>query len=180
MTKADAISIFISHANYVAGGQVSAEERSELADEFFGFIGAIMRGTRAIFRGELEEHDVTWPQLHMLKMVKRRERTTVTDLSNSLIVAAPTASKMIDGLCGKGLLRKEKDPDDHLVTLVVLTRKSRGLLDNLLKAQSEVMAEVFAGEDTSELARNIESLSRIAGKWSAAAEKKTRKGEKHE
>jgi MarR family 2-MHQ and catechol resistance regulon transcriptional repressor len=159
---------------------VRVDERSELAEEFFLFIGAIMRGTRAIFRSELEENDVTWPQFHLLKMVKHRDRTTVTELSNSLMIAAPTASRMIDGLCTKGLLRKEKDPKDHRVTLVVLTRKSKVLLDDLLRAQSEVMADVFAGEDTSELARNMKSLGRISGKWLAIAEKKTRKGEKNE
>lgn len=159
---------------------MSADERSELAEEFFLFIGAIMRGTRAIFRSELEECDVTWPQFHLLKTVKRRERTTVTELSHSLMIAAPTASRMIDGLCAKGLLKKEKDPEDQRVTLVVLTHKSRRLLDNLLKAQREVMAEVFAGEDASQLAGNIESLSRIADNWSATAEKKARKGGKHD
>lgn len=175
MTKTAHDNILFSYANYVCGGRVSGDERSRLAEEFLLFIGTIMRGTRAIFRRELEAYDVTWPQFHLLKMVKHRDRTTVTELSNSLMIAAPTASRMIDGLCAKGLLKKEKDPEDHRVTLVVLTRKSKGLLDNLSKAQSEVMAEVFAGEDTSELARNMESLSRIAGKWSATAEKKSKK-----
>jgi DNA-binding MarR family transcriptional regulator len=118
---------------------------------------------------------VTWPQFSLLKVVKRSGRMTVTELSNSLMVAPPTGSRMIDGLCSKGLLAKEKDPDDHRVTLVVLTRKSKGLLDNLLALQSQVMAEVLEDEDTEELARNMESLRRIAGKWLLVAEKKARK-----
>jgi hypothetical protein len=46
--------------------------------------------------------------------------------------------------------------------------------------QSQVMAEVLADEDTAELARNMESLGRIAAKWLAIAEKKARKGEKND
>lgn len=167
-----------SHANNVCGRPVSEDERSRLADEFLLFVGTMMRGTGAIFRRELDAYDVTWPQFSLLKVVKRSGRMTVTELSNSLMVAPPTGSRMIDGLCSKGLLAKEKDPDDHRVTLVVLTRKSKGLLDNLLALQSQVMAEVLEDEDTGELARNMESLRRIAGKWLAVAEKKARKGEK--
>ena len=158
---------------------MTEHERSRLADEFLGFIGTMMRGTRAIFRRELEACDMTWPQFSLLKVVKKHSgRMTVTELSNSLMVAPPTGSRMIEGLCSKGLLAKEKDPDDHRVTLVVLTEKSRGLMDKLIELQSQVMSEVLEGEDTRELARNMKSLKRIADKWLAVAEKKARKGEK--
>ena len=93
-------------------------------------------------------------------------------------VFQPSGSRMIEGLCSKGRLAKEKDPDDHRVTLVVLTEKSRGLMDKLIELQSQVMSEVLEGEDTRELARNMKSLKRIADKWLAVAEKKARKGEK--
>ena len=158
---------------------MTERERSRLADEFLGLIGTMMRGTRAIFRRELEACDMTWPQFSLLKVVKKHSgRMTVTELSNSLMIAPPTGSRMIEGLCSKGLLAKEKDPDDHRVTLVVLTEKSRGLMDKLIELQSQVMSEVLEGEDTRELARNMKSLKRIADKWLAVAEKKARKGEK--
>jgi DNA-binding MarR family transcriptional regulator len=151
-------------------------ERSALAEEFLLFIGVIIRGMDAIFRREMEEYEVTWPQVHMLKVVKYADRLTVTELSNSLMIAAPTASRMIDGLCSKGLLKKEKDSSDQRVSIVVTTPKSERLLDNLLELQSQVMAEVFEGEDPEELAKTIKSLSRFAGKWRVALESKAKKG----
>ena len=154
---------------------MSEDERAQLADEFLLFVGTMMRGTGAIFRRELDTYDVTWPQFSLLKVVKHSGRMTVTELSNSLMVAPPTGSRMIEGLCAKGLLAKQKDPDDHRVTLVVMTPKSEGLLENLLKMQRQVIAEVLEEEDTEELERNIQSLRRIAGKWLSVAEKKARK-----
>lgn len=176
LTKHMTNPIFVSHAKYVCGSPVKDESRSELADEFLLFVSTLFRGMGAIFRRMMEEYDVTWPQFHMLKMVWHSDRMTVTELSNSLMIAAPTASRMIDGLCAKGLLEKAKDPCDQRVALIRLTPKSEMLLLDLRELQNKVVSEVLEGEDTEELQRNIRSLSRIAGKWQATVEKTARKG----
>jgi DNA-binding MarR family transcriptional regulator len=155
---------------------VNAESRSELAEEFLQFIGTVIRGMGAVFRRETEKYDITWPQFHLLKMVKRADRITVTELSNSLMIAPPTASRMIDGLCSKGLLVKAKDSSDQRVTLVKLTPKSQRLLDKLFELQNQALAGVLEGEDIEELRRDITNLSRITDKWLATIETTSKKG----
>lgn len=152
------------------------EKARELADEFVRGIGKAMRSMGAIFRVEMEKRDVTWPQFHMLKFVSDRPEPTVTDISNLMMIAAPTASRMIDSLCGKGLLRKEKSGDDHRVTVVRLTEKSRRLLGELMDLQSEIVVEVFDGEDAESLEAFTTRLSGIADRWYEVAESKTRTG----
>jgi DNA-binding MarR family transcriptional regulator len=153
-----------------------ADDRSELIAEFLQSFGTMVRGMNAIFGRELESYGVTWPQFHLLKVVKRSQRVTVTELSNSLLVAAPTASRMIEGLCSKGLLAKEKDELDHRVIIVRLTPESSSLLDRLLKLQNEVARAAFSDESTKDLEKVAKSLGRVAGKLHGTAERKVRKG----
>lgn len=155
---------------------MGVDDRSQLIAEFLQSFGTMVRGMNATFGRELEEYGVTWPQFHLLKVVKRSERITVTELSNSLLVAAPTASRMIEGLCSKGLLSKQKDAVDHRVILVRLTPQSSALLDRLLEMQNEVAGTAFADESTEDLEKVVKSLGRVAGKLHDTAESKVRKG----
>lgn len=149
--------------------------RRGLSEKFLSSIGKIMRGMHAIFRREMEEYEVTWPQFHMLKVVTARGGIGVTELSNILMIAAPTASRMIDGLCSKGLLEKEKDPGDQRVTLIHATEKGELLMKKLAEMQIHVMEEVFEGIDDAGLEESIEHLAEIADKWFALGEQRARR-----
>jgi MarR family transcriptional regulator, organic hydroperoxide resistance regulator len=140
-------------------------ERQELVEELMLAVGKIMRGMRAIFRREMERYEVTWPQFHLLKLVRSSKGITVTELSHTLMISAPTTSRMIDGLCAKGLLEKEKDTRDHRVTRLRLSDKSESLLKTLTELQDEILLEVFADEDKATLRGTVSHLSRITDKW---------------
>jgi DNA-binding MarR family transcriptional regulator len=150
---------------------VKVSRRQELVEEFLRGIGMMVRGMDAIFRKEMERYEVTWPQFYLMKAVKRADGITVTELSNQMMITAPTASRMIDGLCSKGLLDKVKDTADHRVTRLNLTPKSRDLVQTLTAMQNRVMMEVFEGEETAELERTVDHLGRIAGRWLDLGEK---------
>ncbi len=162
--------------NIMKGRDLVDDTRAQLAEEFLLFIRQMMRGTYFIFHEELDRHAVTWPQFHLLKVVNTRGEVRVTELSNMLMISAPTASRMIDGLVAKGILAKEKDPEDHRVALVRLTDKSEALLADLMSLQNEVMAEVFEGEETADLERTIHHLGDIGRRWSETSEKRAGKG----
>lgn len=139
--------------------------RQELVEEFVLSVGKMMRGMRAIFRREMERYDVTWPQFHVLKFVRDGDGITVMELSHMLMISAPTTSRMIDGLCSKGLLEKEKDAQDHRVTRLRLSAQSQGLLKALTDLQDKILLEVFAEEDSAELERTVSHIGSITDKW---------------
>ena len=145
--------------------------REELAEEFMASAGRIMRGMSAIFRREMERYEVTWPQFHLLKLVKNSDGITVTDVSHRLMISAPTASRMIDALCSKGLLERVKDSGDHRVTRLKLGARSESLMDTLTELQNKVMYEVFKEEDESELEGMVSLLSRITDRWLETVER---------
>lgn len=140
-------------------------KQEELVEELMLSVGKMVRGMRAMFRREMERYDVTLPQFHMLKFVRDGDGITVMELSLMLMISAPTTSRMIDGLCSKGLLEKEKDEHDHRVTRLRLSAQSEGLLKALTDLQDNIWLEVFAEEDTAELQRTVSHIGRITDKW---------------
>lgn len=139
--------------------------REELAEEFLRSIGKFVRGMNAIFRKEIEKYQVTWPQFYLMKAVKNAGGMTVTEVSNRMMVSAPTASRMIDGLCAKGLLEKAKDSDDHRITQVLPTPESEELVVTLTALQHRLMLDIFRREKESDLERTVGHLSDITDRW---------------
>lgn len=153
------------------------DKRAELAGEFMLSIEKLMKGTGVIFRSVLEDYGVTHAQFHLLMVTKGRGKTTVTEISRLLMIAPPTASRMIEGLCAKGLLKKEKDASDHRITRVSLTGKSKRLVTDLTERRARVLTEVFKGEDEKELELTVSHLGRITDSCVSTVETRARKGQ---
>ncbi len=147
----------------------------ELVERFMLSMGKIVRGMSAIFRHEMERYEVTWPQFHVLRFAKREGPVTVTDISNMLMISAPTASRMIESLCAKGYLRKAKDDADHRMARIEATREGASLVSKLAELQDRVMNEVFAEEEEAELQKTVEHLGRITDRWLEIAERTAKK-----
>jgi DNA-binding MarR family transcriptional regulator len=125
----------------------------------------------------LEDYGVTHAQFHLLMVVKGRGQTNVTEISRLLMIAPPTASRMIEGLCTKGLLKKQKDASDHRVMRVSLTNKSKRLVTDLTERRARVLTEVFRGEDEKELKQTIGHLGRITDSCISTMESRARRGQ---
>jgi DNA-binding MarR family transcriptional regulator len=143
--------------------------RSDLAEEFFSSIRKMLWGIRIIFREEMDKNGVTLPQLHLLGAIKDRGRATVCELSRYLMVAAPTTSRMIDGLCAKGFLRKERDQLDHRVTRLTLTGKSYRLLQDVTEFRNRTLDGILEGESDEEFRRTVDHLAELSDRWMAIA-----------
>lgn len=149
------------------------KQREELAEKLIGSMTAIMRVSGAVFRDELEKYGATLPQLHLMKMVSFHEGTTVTELAKVLMVAPPTASRMIDNLCSRGLLAREKGAGDQRVTHVKLTGEGSEILREIQELQVSILLDLLEGEDEEELKTFIVLLDKFSGRWSEASGRKT-------
>lgn len=143
-------------------------EREALARKFIDGMAAVMRANGAVFREEMEKYGATFPQLHLMKMVSCRRGMTVSELAQMMMVAPPTASRMIDNLCSRGLLERHKDEADQRVTRVGLTAAGERILDEIGERQVSLFLEMFRGEDERELKALVRLLDRFIVKWSEA------------
>lgn len=152
---------------------MNGDRRLELAERLMFGLGKLARGLDAIFREQMEKYGVTWAQFGVLRIVSNAGQVTVTDIANSLMVATPTASKMIDGICKKRLMKKVRDPEDQRLTWIRLTEDGRGLVERLMDLERRVMNEVLEQEDVEELERTVTHLVNILDRWFEATEPRT-------
>lgn len=137
----------------------------ELAEEFLSSLRKIMRGKNAIFRKELEEYGITWPQFHLLKLVKDSKGMSVTELGDTMIVTPPTVSRMIEGLCAKGLLTKAKNSKDRRIAHVQATPEGKALVQKVVSLQRHLMHEVFEAFQEEEIEVLVELFKKAADRW---------------
>ncbi len=166
----------ISIANYYEPkkgieGRMSDNKREVLVERLMVCLGSLKRGSGAIFREAIGKHGVTLPQFYLLMMVSHHEGTTVTEISRLLQVAPPTASRMIENLCSKGLLARKKDPGDHRVTFIEMTRKGRKVLEDMADYQKRIFMRTLEKEDIKDLKNLVELLDRFSRKLAGELDK---------
>ena len=143
-------------------------ETPELDRSPFGVIGRIARLAR-LLEAELEpvfiahglnggEFDV----LAALRRVGRPFRLTPTELSKALIVTSGGMTRRLKILEGRGLIKREPDPNDGRSTTVALTREGKRLVERTLAdhvTNEERVLSQLGAKQAAELARLLETLA---------------------
>ena len=111
---------------------------------------------------QLRKAGLTLAHIRLLTMVRWSDRETVSDLALFLGVTAAAASKSVDRLVQRGLLRRSLAPDDRRAHLLALTDAGRRLLGAYDEAVERALRGRFGVFVTSELAAAGEVLDRIA------------------
>ncbi len=146
-------------------GRLNRDDRRRLAESIIEGVEQIMRIRGMFFREELEKHGVTFPQFHLLKMVGLFGPITVTEASRLMLVAPPTASRMINGLCKKGLLERSGDPSDLRLTRIGLTPQGRAVLRKVNERQVSMILETLQEEDYEEVMTFASLLEKLVMRW---------------
>lgn len=105
---------------------------------------------------------VTAPQMTLLKLVGMTDSCTVTDVASFLRVSNAAASKAVDRLVRRDLLRRTVDQRDRRAMHLHLTRASRRLLDFYAHARQCKLQSIFVQFPTRELRRASELLDRLS------------------
>lgn len=121
-----------------------------VVDNAIGFwIHRVYQATRnemyRVFRAAGE--DITPEQWAVLIRLWERDGQPQSELSESTFRDAPTMSRIIDGLEGRGVLERRAHPDDGRVRLVHLTRAGKALEKKLVPLAEKMVRELVAGID---------------------------------
>jgi MarR family transcriptional regulator, organic hydroperoxide resistance regulator len=92
---------------------------AEAWDEF------VLAIRRAQARAQQAPEELTLAQYYLLGPLAGGERLPLCDLADSAGIAAPTATRIVDGLERCGLVRRERSTTDRRVVLVSLTEQGR-------------------------------------------------------
>ncbi len=136
--------------------------REKMAERFADSVDIVMRVKGSAFRRTVGRHGVTLPQFFLLKVLSVRGEMTVTQVSREMMVATPTASRMIENLCARGLLERRKDENNRRVTWVRVTERGREALLRVREENRAELARLMEGEDEKDLEVMVDTMERIA------------------
>lgn len=140
-----------------AGGGVVVENA-------IGFwIHRVYQASRNEMYRVFREHgeDVTPEQWAVLIRLWEQDGVTQGELSEATFRDAPTMSRIVGVMEGRGLLERRPDPDDGRVRRVFLTRHARRLKAKLVPLAEQVVARLTAGIDEPALVTTRATLRRM-------------------
>src|SRR3954467_8464122 len=89
----------------------------------------------------------TRAQWAVLLRLERREGLKQSDLAEDLDIQPITLTRLVDRLCGNGLIERRPDPNDRRAKRLYLTPAARPLLDRISTQVEELAETVLAGVD---------------------------------
>lgn len=117
---------------------------------------------RTVLR-EVAGESLTFSQLKLLYLVAHTDTLNVGDAAAFMGVSCAAASKAVDKLVRRRLLRRNSPQENRRTIRLSLTEASRRLMEAYLAARDRRASEAFAQFAPEELHRMSELLDRLAG-----------------
>lgn len=117
---------------------------------------------------------VTPSQLRVLKLVARTNARRIGDVADFLAVSNAAASKAVDRLVRRGLVRRAEAAADRRAVELSLTTEGRTLLAQYEAATNQVLKEVFGSLPEDQLEATAEFLDELSTRM--VKEGRTREG----
>lgn len=111
---------------------------------------------------EAAGNKLTMPQLKLLYLVAQTESVTIRDSAGFLGVSSPAASKTVEKLVRRRLLRRNDIRGDRRSSELSLTEAGRRLLGNYETARNKRAAEIFSQYSPEVLRDTAEVLDHLA------------------
>ncbi len=139
----------------------------ELNNEFLSSARVLAWSVREVIERvvlrEVAGNSFTFSQLKLLYLVAHTDTLNISDAAAFLGVSPAAASKAVDKLVRRRLLRRAETQQDRRTSHLSLTDTSRKLMDAYLAARDERVGAVFSHFSAEELRRTSEVLDRLAG-----------------
>lgn len=135
-------------------------------DEFLGsaqvFSSAVSDVIEERLLAEVSGGKLTVSQLKLLKLVAMSDSHTIGDVAAFLGVSNAAASKAVDRLVRRNLLRRTEDQNDRRAMHLSLPQSGRRLLAAYEAAKQRKLASIFAQFPREDLRRASELLDRLS------------------
>jgi len=105
---------------------------------------------------------LTFSRLKLLKLVAFTDSHTIGEVAEFLGVSNTAASKAVDKLVRRRLLRRTEAPTDRRASELSLTGEGRRLLSAYEAASSQKLREIFSACDPEQLRATVATLDRLS------------------
>ncbi|HEY0592183.1 MAG TPA: MarR family transcriptional regulator [Thermoanaerobaculia bacterium] len=143
-----------------------AGTQADLIHDFLGSATVFSSTVREVVERKLLEEitrtDLTLSQFRLLKLVAMTDAQTIGDVARFLGVSNAAASKAVDKLVRRKLLRRSEAEADRREIRLALTEASRKLLETYDARRDEKLAVVFREFSREDLEKCAELLDRLS------------------
>ncbi|WP_113700465.1 MarR family winged helix-turn-helix transcriptional regulator [Nonomuraea lactucae] len=131
-----------------------------LHDQLCFAVHTASRALDALYRRELAELGLTYPQYLVMLVLWERERASVKELGAALRLDSGTLSPLLKRLEAAGLVRRERDPGDERSVLVRPTAEGARLRERAEPVPLRLVAATgLSREDLGDLRRILDRLT---------------------
>lgn len=128
--------------------------------EIFEQVFQLIREFERQFRDQ-GDSDLSTTQFQALAILRSVQPVTAMVMAGMLRIAGPTATRAIDSLERRGLVAKERDPQDRRIVWLTLTREGAKVLDATRLRQEEWIRKLLQSltpEEAEVLSNLLEKL----------------------
>src|SRR3954451_10499768 len=142
------------------------EECTSFAEKLTGLFSDIIFKTMTVrLLRELDDLDITLPQLQALTYVAEHRNCSVGRLAEGLGVTHPAAVKSVERLVKKGLVARAVAATDHRQAELAATSEGRNLVNEIRQQRTQRLTQVLdqmAPEERQSLIRGLEKFVTVA------------------
>lgn len=138
----------------------------------------LMRGREAVmrlFRSSLRDHDVTEQQWRVLRALAHAGDCEVTELARITFLHAPSISRILRDLLGRGLVERTSGATDRRRGIVSISQSGRELIDAVAPESEAGYAQIrqrFGAKRLRALQSMLRELEAVLDKSESAANRK--------
>jgi DNA-binding MarR family transcriptional regulator len=151
----------------------------DLIYDFLCSARVFARAVRDVFEAdvlrEVADGKLTMPHLMLLNLVAKTDSVTIGDAATFLGVSSPAASKTVEKLVRRRLLRRNDIQDDRRSSELSLTDQGRQILEAYETTRNQKAADIFSQYGPEVLRETAEVLDHLAS-GIASQQAETNKG----
>lgn len=132
-------------------------------------------GMHRVSDAHFASHGVTADQFVILACLAEEDTITQKDLARRASSDPSTIRAMLVLLEGRGLIARDRNPDDSRERLVTLTAKGRRLFERLFKSSEPIRVQMLAGFSEDEAGLLIDALGRLIENMSSTKARRGRR-----
>jgi len=145
---------------------MARDGNGDIAHDFLGSAQVFASAVEEVVEKQILEESAgkqfTLSQFKLLKMVALTDAHTISDVALFLGVSNAAASKAVDKLVRRKLLRREEGQPDRREICLSLTESSLSMLATYEEKKERKLAQVFRGFSADELRRTARLLDRLS------------------
>jgi DNA-binding MarR family transcriptional regulator len=130
----------------------------KLLDEVIKIVPKFIVGIRSVF---FKVEELTNRQIVILMFIYENPHCKISDIAKTFRVSDPTITGIVDRLCKKKYLRRERDIEDRRVVYVDLNKKGRSFLRRFFKVTKNKWKRILGSLTEEERFSYISILKKI-------------------